>query len=123
MDKIKTNSIIKLLKMHYPNSRIGLNYSNNFELLVAVMLSAQTTDIQVNKVTRILFPKYRKFNKKYKNGYIKYEKLKLSKKEIVEIANFAYIDLKVLENDIKSIGLYRNKAKNIKLFFLRILIN
>ena len=106
--------ILKTLETHYPNAKIILNYSNNFELLVSVMLSSQTTDTQVNKVTATLFPKYLKSYEKYKNGYLKYKDLGL-KKEINEIVNFALVDLKELENDIKSIGLYISKAKNIKL--------
>jgi len=115
MNKKRAEIILKILKKHYPNAKIVLEYSNNFELLVAVILSAQTTDIQVNKVTANLYPKYQKFNEKYKNGYIKYRTLKLVGNEIVEIVNFAKTDLSVLENDIKSIGLYKNKAKNIRL--------
>ena len=98
MNRQKANKILVLLNKHYPNAKIILNYTNNFELLIAVMLSAQTTDIQVNKVTATLFPKYR-----------------ANKSEIDEIKNFAKVNLNELENDIKSIGLYKNKAKNIKL--------
>jgi endonuclease III len=115
MDKEKAGKILSLLKKQYPKAKIILNYSNNFELLVAVMLSAQSKDIQVNKVTAKLFPKYKKSNKKYKNGYFKYKDLKQFKKELVEMVNFALVDLPILEKDIKSIGLYRMKAKNIKL--------
>lgn len=79
------------------------------------MLSAQTTDIAVNKVTAKLFPKYQKADEKYKNGYIKYRTLRLAKNDVVEIVNFASANLNNLENDIKSIGLYKGKAKNIKL--------
>ena len=49
MNKKRAEIILKILKKHYPNAKIVLEYSNNFELLVAVILSAQTTDIQVNK--------------------------------------------------------------------------
>jgi endonuclease-3 len=115
MNKEKAKRILDLLKKHYPNAKIILKYSNNFELLVSVILSAQTTDVQVNKVTATLFPKYQKTNKKYANEYSKCKHLKILKNELIEIINFANIDLKELENDIKSIGLYRNKAKNIKL--------
>ena len=88
--RIRAQKILKILKKHYPDAKITLNYSNNFELLIAVMLSAQTTDVAVNKVTPSLFRKYK------------------------TIKDFANADLKVLENDIKSIGLYKTKAKNIK---------
>jgi endonuclease-3 len=92
-----------------------LHYSNNFELLVAVMLSAQTTDALVNKITPFLFLKYKKQNKKYFNKYSKYKNLGLPKDELVEMVNFAFSDLKELEASIKQVGLYKNKAKNIKL--------
>lgn len=97
MNKAKAAKILKVLKKNYPNATISLNYSNNFELLISVMLSAQTTDIAVNKVTEKLFPKYKK------NG-----------SERGQIENFANADIKILKNDIKSIGLFRTKAKNIK---------
>lgn len=88
--KIRAQKILKILRKHYPNAKISLNYSNGFELLVAVMLSAQTTDKAVNKVTPDLFSKYDSIKK------------------------FANANLKDLENEIKSIGLYKTKAKNIK---------
>lgn len=114
MEKQKARRILSLLKKHYPNTKIILNYSNNFELLVCVMLSAQTTDIGVNKATKVVFPKYQKENIEFDKHYREYKNLKLPKKELVEIVNFAFVDLKDLESDIKSIGLYKNKAKNIK---------
>lgn len=121
MDKKQAKSILSLLKKHYPNASIILKYSNNLELLISVMLSAQTTDIQVNKVTSVLFPKYQKKHGKNLKYYDKYKKIDLSKKELVEIVNFAYCDLKTLEKDIRSIGLYKNKAKNIKASSLMLL--
>ena len=114
MEKQKARRILSLLKKHYPNAAIILKYSNNFELLVSVILSAQTTDIQVNKVTAVAFPKYKKENKEFNNYYNKYKDLKIPKKELVEIVNFAYENLDQLEANIKSIGLYKNKANNIK---------
>lgn len=90
MNKAKAAKILEVLKKHYPNAKISLNYSNNFELLVAVMLSAQTTDNAVNKVTPALFRKYSTIKK------------------------FANANLKDLERYVKSIGLYKTKAKNIK---------
>jgi endonuclease-3 len=98
MNKDKAKRILELLKKHYPNAKIILNYNNNFELLVAVMLSAQTTDIQVNKVTASLFPRYRKGGS-----------------EAEEIERFANANINDLEKDISSVGLYKTKAKNIKL--------
>ena len=81
--------IINCLDKLYPNAQCELKHSSHFQLLVAVVLSAQTTDEKVNKVTPILF-------KKYPNAYA------LSK-----------ADIKDVEEIIKPIGLYRNKAKNI----------
>jgi len=115
MDKFRAQKILSLLRKHYPNAKIILKYSNNFELLVSVVLSAQTTDTQVNKVTSSLFPKYQKENKNLVKLYEKYKDSKTSQKELIGIINFASVDLKELENDIKSIGLFRNKARNIKL--------
>ena len=97
MNKLKATKILSVLEEKYPNSKILLTYSNNFELLVSVILSAQTTDAQVNKITPSLFKKYR------------------GKNETEEISNFANADIKKLEKDINSIGLFRAKAKNIKL--------
>lgn len=98
MNKEKAERILELLKKHYPKAKIILNYSNNFELLIAVMLSAQTTDIQVNKVTSSLFPKYRE-----------------NASETEEIKRFANAKITDLEKDISSVGLFKTKAKNIKL--------
>ncbi len=86
--RIVTNIIPKLKKM-FPQARIFLNYSNPWELLVAVMLSAQCTDIMVNKVTEKLFKKYR------------------------TIDDFLNATQKDFEQDIYSTGFYRNKAKHI----------
>ncbi len=78
----------KLLEL-FPEAGCELNYRNDYNLLVAVVLSAQTTDISVNKVTEVLF-------KKYPDVYL------LSQAETEDV-----------EKIIKSIGLYKNKAKNI----------
>ena len=77
------------LDIMYEDAKCGLNYSNMFELIVAVSLSAQTTDISVNKVTPYLFSKYP-------------SPFEMQKAEIEDI-----------ENIIRSIGLYKNKAKNL----------
>lgn len=82
--------IAKLLKKHYHNAHIVLKYSNNFELLVSVILSAQCTDKMVNKVTKKLFKKYK------------------------TIKDYAHADIKTLEQDIRSTGFYRNKAKSLQ---------
>lgn len=77
------------LKSLYPIPRSALNYSHPYEFLFAVMLSAQTTDKQVNKVTESLFKKY------------------------TLLSDYAQSDLVSFEKDISSIGLYHSKAKNI----------
>ena len=87
--KSEIQALIKALKKLFPNAGIALNFSNDWELVVAVILSAQTTDKQVNKVTENLF-------KKYKN-----------------ISDYAESKLINFEKDINSIGLYKSKAKNI----------
>ena len=87
--KKRAEKINGILKKLYPKSEIALNYSNDWELLVAVILSAQCTDKMVNRVTEKLFKKY---------------------KTIREYANAKQDEF---EQDIKSTGFYRNKAKNI----------
>lgn len=74
----------------YPNAHCELTHSNPFELVIAVALSAQCTDVLVNKVTKNLFQKY-----KTPEDYLN-------------------VSLEELQGDIRSIGLYRNKAKNIQ---------
>lgn len=74
----------------FPDAHCELNHSNPFELVIAVALSAQCTDALVNKVTASLFQKY-----KHPEDYLA-------------------VSLEELQNDIRSIGLYRNKAKNIQ---------
>jgi endonuclease-3 len=81
--------IIKILRETYENIKCPLKFSNPFELLTAVILSAQCNDERVNKVTEKLFKKY-----KYLNDY--------AKANIFEFETF-----------IKSAGFFRNKAKNI----------
>jgi endonuclease III len=88
--KKRTAEIIKRLKKTYPDAHCALNHTNPFELLVATSLSAQCTDVQVNKVTANLFRKYR----------TPQDYLDVSQEE--------------LENDIRSIGFFRSKAKNIQ---------
>lgn len=91
LDKPKqTAEIIKRLKKEYPDAHCELNYTNPFELLVATILSAQCTDVRVNKVTADLFRKYRQ-----PQDYLK-------------------VPQEELEQDIRSTGFYRNKAKNIQ---------
>ena len=83
------NYIIKQLDILFPDAHCELNHRNNFELLIAVILSAQTTDQKVNKVTEDLFSKY-------DNPY------KLAKAEYEDV-----------EEIIRPLGLSKNKAKNI----------
>lgn len=82
--------IIQLLEKEHPDAKIALHFTNPLELLIGTILSAQCTDERVNIVTKTLF-------KKYKTP-----------------EDYAKVDLKQLEEDIRSTGFYRNKAKNIK---------
>ena len=86
--KNKIREISSFLDEVFPNVGCELNYNKDYELVIAVMLSAQTTDISVNKVTPILFDRY---------------------KTLEELANASLFDV---EEIIHSIGLYKNKAKN-----------
>ena len=88
--KQRTQKVIELLEKHYPNAKTALNYSNPLEILAATMLSAQTTDERVNIVTKTLFQKYRKPE------------------------DYANVDIKELEQDIRSTGFYHNKARNLQ---------
>jgi len=88
--KQRNMKVIELLEKEYPNAKTALNYSNPLEILVATMLSAQTTDRTVNTVTADLFKKYRT-PKEYANA-----------------------DIKELEQYIHSTGFYHNKAKNLQ---------
>lgn len=90
----KAVRIIAALKKLFPKASIVLEYSNNWELLVAVMLSAQCTDKKVNEVTAKLFRKYRTLDD--------YVRASASRRTVQEF-----------ERDIRSTGFYRNKAKNI----------
>lgn len=98
LTKKETGEVIKLLLELYPDAKAELNFSNPFELLIATILSAQSTDVQVNKITDKLFEKY-----KTPEDFIK-----LTEDELAE--------------KIKSCGFYRNKSKNI-LATCRILVD
>ena len=74
----------------FPDAHCELVHENAFELLVATLLSAQCTDVLVNRVTADLFQKYK------------------------QPEDYLAVDIEELQNDIRSIGLYRNKAKNIQ---------
>lgn len=85
----KVPIILSTLQRLFPHAKIVLHYSNPWELLVAVILSAQCTDIQVNKVTAKLFQKYKK------------------------LEDYIHADKQEFEKDIYSTGFYHNKAKHI----------
>ncbi|HEX8965168.1 MAG TPA: endonuclease III [Patescibacteria group bacterium] len=115
MTKQKAYEIFDLLKKHYPHAKMILQWSNNWELLVSIILSAQCTDKKVNEVTSILFPKYAHTKDELKNEYKKYEKIvSLSYFEMIELVNFASVPITELEQDVKPTGFYHNKAKNVK---------
>jgi len=88
--KQKVAILISKLKKLFPNPHTPLNYSNPWELYVAVALSAQQTDVGVNKVTLDLFKKYKK------------------------LEDFQNATLDEFEQDIKRINFYKGKAKAIK---------
>ena len=86
----RIGKILGALERAYPDATIALHYRSPLELLVATILSAQCTDVLVNKVTPELFKKYRSPN------------------------DYADVDLGELERDLSRINFYRNKAKSIK---------
>ena len=88
-NKEKSKIILKILNKTYPKVPIPLNYKNTFTLLISVLLSAQCTDVNVNNVTKNIFPKYNKPEHYVKLGRKKIEKL------------------------INKIGIFRIKAKSI----------
>ena len=92
MTMMKTNisPILSYLDELFPHASCELFYTKDYELVIAVMLSAQTTDKSVNNVTRVLFNKYQSLDE-------------LNSAPIEDI-----------EEIIKQIGLYKNKAKNLK---------
>lgn len=115
MTKQKAYEIFDLLKKHYPHAKMILQWSNNWELLVSIILSAQCTDKKVNEVTSTLFPKYAHTKDELKNEYKKYEKIvSLAYSEMIELVNFASVPITELEQDVKPTGFYHNKAKNVK---------
>ncbi len=95
MDRVER--VLGTLQELFPHAECELRHNNGFELLIAVMLSAQTTDKSVNLLTDSLFTKY-----KTPQDYID-------------------VPLEELQNDIKRIGLYKNKAKNLKLMSKKLL--
>ena len=92
MNEIQRSKIIlRILNKIYPKTPIPLKHRNKFTLLVSVLLSAQTTDVNVNNVTKNIYPKYNKPE------------------------HFVKLGRKKIENLIKSIGIFRVKAKSIYL--------
>ena len=96
-EKEKAKIILKILNKIYPTTPIPLKHRNKFTLLTSVLLSAQCTDLNVNNVTKNIYPKYNKPEHFIKLGQKKIEKL------------------------IKSIGIFRVKAKNIHLMSKQLL--
>ena len=86
---LRVKTILRELQRLFPAAHIALNYSNNWELMVAVQLSAQCTDKRVNMVTPVLFKKY------------------------PTLADYCAADPAEFEKDIHSTGFFRNKTKNI----------
>ena len=96
-EKEKAKKILKILNTVYPTTPIPLKHRNKFTLLTSVLLSAQCTDLNVNNVTKDIYPKYNKPEHFVKLGRKKIEKL------------------------IKSIGIFRIKAKSIYLMSKKLL--
>lgn len=114
MTREKAQEILQLLKKHYPHAKMILQWENNFELLVSIILSAQCTDKKVNEVTTKVFPKYRQEFLGLQSHYANYTRIDLPKEQLIELVNFAFVPLSELEQDIKSTGFYHNKAKNVQ---------
>ena len=99
MKKKDIDNFVKILKETYPDATCSLDFKTPFQIVVAVMLSAQCTDERVNKTTPALFERCQ------------------------TIQDFADIDIKELEDIIHPCGFYKNKAKNIKLCAKQVLDN
>ena len=96
-EKEKAKKILKILNKIYPTTPIPLKHTNNFTLLMSVLLSAQCTDLNVNNVTKDIYPKYNKPE------------------------HFVKLGRKKIERLIKSIGLFRVKAKSVYLMSKQLL--
>ena len=99
MNKNDAKELVNLLKNAYPDATCSLDFETPFQLVVAVMLSAQCTDERVNKTTPELFSRCK------------------------SIEDFANIDISELEKIIHPCGFYKNKAKNIKLCAKQVIEN
>lgn len=97
MKKTDVKNFVKILKETYPDATCSLDFKTPFQMVVAVMLSAQCTDERVNKTTPKLFERCK------------------------TIQDFADIDITELESIIHPCGFYKNKAKNIKLCATQVL--
>ena len=97
MTKINSDLLLNYLDELFPHAKCELNYQKDYELVIAVMLSAQTTDASVNKVTSFLFKKY------------------------PSLDDLANAKLEDIEDICHSLGLYKNKAKNIILIAQKII--
>lgn len=89
MEKVTKDELISYLTLLHDDAKCALNYTNDYELLSAIILSAQTTDVSVNKVTKVLFSKY------------------------PTIKDMSMADINDVMNIIHSIGLYKNKASSL----------
>jgi endonuclease-3 len=96
-EKEKAKKILKILNKIYPTTPIPLNHTNKFTLLTSVLLSAQCTDLNVNNVTKHIYPKYNKPE------------------------HFVKLGRKKIQRLIKSIGLFRVKAKSVYLMSKQLL--
>ena len=96
-EKEKSRKILKILNKIYPTTPIPLKHRNRFTLLTSVLLSAQCTDLNVNNVTKYIYPKYNRPE------------------------HFVKLGRKKIERLIKSIGIFRVKAKSIYLMSKQLL--
>ncbi|MEW6410656.1 MAG: endonuclease III [Nitrospirota bacterium] len=87
--KERVGEILNLLEKIYPEPKLALSFNNPLELLIATILAAQCTDLKVNQISSRLFKKYK------------------------SVKDYAMVDIKDLENDIKEITFYKNKAAYI----------
>jgi endonuclease III len=88
--RLRIVPIIERLQAEYPDATIALRYRNDLELLVSVMLSAQTTDVNVNRVTERLFEKYKRPE------------------------DYLAVPVEELENDIRATGFFRQKTRSLR---------
>lgn len=93
----KVNEILSYLDELFPNPKCELNYNKDYELLIAICLSAQTTDKRVNKVTSVLFSKYN------------------------SLESLANADITDIENIIRELGSYRKKSIYVKEIAIKLL--